>query len=156
AREPLSWNQFHRPELECARERDTTQPPALHDYLLGPANKSGAFFTGPVACERARCAGRGGHLANGHDVGRRTRFPSSTFAFALRAVDCPFACDPRRTAPCVKCATLAQWPHVAGGDQPKACRTRANGIPLVAWGQMPVVALDMRCTGHASLFRLAV
>ena len=38
------------------------QPPALHDYLLGPANKSGAFFTGPAACERARCAGRGGHL----------------------------------------------------------------------------------------------
>src|SRR5215475_6806546 len=92
------------PNWECARERDTTQPPALHDYLLGPANKSGAFFTGPVACERARCAGRGGHLANGHDVGRRTRFPSSTFAFALRAVDRPFACDPRRTAPCVKCA----------------------------------------------------
>ena len=23
----------------CARERDTTQPPALHDYLLGPANR---------------------------------------------------------------------------------------------------------------------
>ena len=39
---------------ECARERDTTQPPALHDYLLGPANKSGAFFTEPVACEPAR------------------------------------------------------------------------------------------------------
>src|SRR6516165_2271402 len=43
------------PNWDCAQERDTTQPPALHDYLLGPANKSGAFFTGPVACERARC-----------------------------------------------------------------------------------------------------
>src|SRR5262249_52500552 len=42
------------PNWECARERDTTQPPALHDYLLGPANKSGAFFTEPVACEPAR------------------------------------------------------------------------------------------------------
>ena len=27
------------------RERDTTQPPALHDYLLGPANKSGGPFS---------------------------------------------------------------------------------------------------------------
>src|SRR5215831_1214272 len=42
------------PNWECARERDTTQPPALHDYLLGPANKSGAFFTEPVACDPAR------------------------------------------------------------------------------------------------------
>src|SRR5215471_16582644 len=42
------------PNWECARERDTTQPPALHDYLLGPADKSGAFFTEPVGCEPAR------------------------------------------------------------------------------------------------------
>ena len=35
---------------ECARERDTTQPPALHDHPLGPANKSGAFFAELVAC----------------------------------------------------------------------------------------------------------
>src|SRR5262249_27104466 len=38
------------PNWDCAREGDTTQPPALHDYLLGPANKSGAFFAELVAC----------------------------------------------------------------------------------------------------------
>jgi Transposase IS116/IS110/IS902 family len=31
------------PNWERARERDTTQPPALHDYPLGPANKAGPF-----------------------------------------------------------------------------------------------------------------
>src|SRR5262245_54180661 len=44
---------------------------------------------------------------------------------------------------------LAQWPHVAGGDQPKACCTRANGIPLVARGQVPIVALDHARVGAA-------
>ena len=55
----LHANHYHGtnstvPNWDCARERDTTQPPALHDYLLGPANKSGAFFTEPASTVRRR------------------------------------------------------------------------------------------------------
>jgi len=62
-----SWNQFHRPELGlCAGVGYHPAARALHDYLLGPANKSGAFFTGPVACERD--AGRPAALAARHAI----------------------------------------------------------------------------------------
>src|SRR5262249_61791431 len=64
------------------------------------------------------------------------------------ALACPALC--RRWWPYdLRPVRLAQWPHVAGGDQPKACRTRANGIPLVARGQVPVVALDHARVGMA-------
>src|SRR5215510_1234904 len=66
------------PNWECARERDTTQPPALHDNLA-PPTKAGPFSRG-----QSRCAGRRGHLANGHDVGRRTRFKGGRPPFWLR------------------------------------------------------------------------
>src|SRR5262249_47939731 len=85
------------PPSRIGNVRGSGIPPSRPRCMtISLAPPTGAFFTGPVACERARCAGRGGHLANGHDVGRRTRFPSSTFAFALRAVDRPFGCHPRR------------------------------------------------------------
>jgi len=42
-----------------------TQPPALHDYPLGLANKSGAFFAEPVAgnaMHTRRVASHGGEI----------------------------------------------------------------------------------------------
>jgi len=76
------------------------------------------------------------------------RLPRAPAAVARRAakpakVGCRWPYHPKPPSP------LAQWPHVAGGDQPKACGTRPDGVTLVTRRKVPVVFLTHAGVGVA-------